>query len=112
MELKTREGHLKLGSAYRLLVTAWAISWGLLFTLTILMIILITLLTGEMTIYGELVQGRATILMNMLPFFLLVPIIVLFHAFWFGGFLLFGLWVYRTRRPIRVVEEASNSRDA
>ena len=28
-----------------------------------MMIILITLLTGEMTINGELVQGRATILM-------------------------------------------------
>ena len=107
MELQTKDGNLTLGSAYRLIVTAWIISWGVFVGFIMLFLILTAALTGTMMINGEMVSGRGTILMDMLPILALFPMIIVLHAFMFGGFLVFGLWVYRLKKPIKVVSDKS-----
>ena len=105
MELKTKDGNLTLGSAYRLIVTAWIISWGAMMAFVLLLLFLAALLTGEMMVNGEVVQGRGTALAAMLPMLVLFPVVIAMQAFMFGGFLLGGLWLYRLKRPLRVVAE-------
>ena len=86
MRLITENGHLKLSSAYRLIVTAWIISFGCLVGLILVLSFLITLISGQTTVNGEIVYGRSEALLQMLPFFILFPVIITFHAFMFGGF--------------------------
>ena len=105
MELKTKDGDLTLGSAYRLIVTAWVLSWGAFMGFVLLLLLLLTLLTGEMTVNGELVEGRGAALASMLPMLVLFPVVIVMHAFMFGGFLIGGLWLYRLKRPLRVTNE-------
>jgi len=65
MKLRTKGGRLTLGSAYKLIVWGWVLSWGALFGLILLLLLAITLLTGEMTVNGELVSGRVEALTAM-----------------------------------------------
>ena len=55
-------------------------------------------------INGEIVSDRGEAFMQLLPFFVLFPVIITLHAFMFGGFLVLGLWLYRKKRPIRVID--------
>ncbi|MEO0608730.1 MAG: hypothetical protein AAFY82_10915 [Pseudomonadota bacterium] len=105
MKLETKGGRLTLGSAYKLIVWGWVLSWGALFGLILLLLLAITLLTGEMTVNGEIVSGRVEVLSAMAPIVVLFPIIVILHAFMFGGFITLGLWLYRFKRPIEVIPE-------
>lgn len=95
MKLKTANGRLRASAFFKLIITVWAVSWGGLFAVMFCLILAISMLTGEMTINGEAVSGRLTILLQILPFFLLVPIIVGIHAVLFGGLLTLGYWVAR-----------------
>jgi hypothetical protein len=105
MRLKTKGGQLTLGSAYKLIVWGWLLSWGVLFGVVLLMLITITLLTGEMAVNGEIVSGRVRAFIAMAPIVLMFPIVITLHAFMFGGLLTMGLWLYRTKRPIEVIPE-------
>lgn len=105
MELKTKDGNLTLRSAYRLIVTAWLLSWGAFMGFILLLLFLITLLTGEMTVNGELVEGRGAALASILPMLVLFPVIIVMQAFMLGGLLTGGLWLYRLKRPLRVTSE-------
>ncbi len=109
MELKTKDGNLTLGSAYRLIVTAWIISWGAMAGFILLLLFLTMLLTGEMTVNGVLVQGRSEALVLMLPILVILPVIIVMHAFMFGGLMLGGLWLYRLKRPLTVTMESETT---
>ncbi len=105
MKLKTKGGRLTLGSAYKLIVWGWVLSWGALFSLVLLLLIAITLLTGEMNVNGEMVSGRLKVLSALVPMLMLFPVVVTLHAFMFGGFVTLGLWLYRLKRPIEVIPD-------
>ncbi|MCI4645659.1 MAG: hypothetical protein MRY64_12840, partial [Hyphomonadaceae bacterium] len=62
-------------------------------------------ISGEMMVNGEIVSGRWRALAAMLPIVLIFPVVIFLHAVMFSAFLTFGLWVYRLRKPIIVVEQ-------
>ena len=105
MKLKTKNDRLTLGSAYKLIVWGWVLSWGTFMGLILLVILLTTLITGEMTVNGEIVSGRGSALVAMAPILIVFPVIITLQAFVFGGFMTLGLWIYRLRRPIEVIPE-------
>ncbi|MEM6626696.1 MAG: hypothetical protein AAF719_08340 [Pseudomonadota bacterium] len=105
MKLRTKGGQLTLGSTYKLIVWGWVLSWGAFFGLILSLLLVITLITGEMAVNGEIVSGRVEALIAMAPIVVLFPIIITLHAFMFGGFITLGLWLYRFKRPIEVVPE-------
>lgn len=109
MQLRTVDGNLTLGSAYKLFVWSWTLSCGLFMGAFLIIIVLVTLATGQMAVNGEMVQGRGPALMAMLPMLLLFPVFIVLHAFIFGAFLTFGAWLYRLRRPLRVIPEGGTS---
>lgn len=106
MELKTRNGKLYLGSAYRLIVTGWMIGFGVVVGGMFLLIMLLTLLFGgTTTVNGEVVEGTGPLLAALGMGLIMVPVIIIAHAFMFGGIILLGLLIYRSRKPIRVVSD-------
>ena len=109
MNLKTENGNLRLSSAYKLIVIAWILSWGALMGIVMLIMLLITLITGEMTVNEQVVQGRGAALMAILPMFILFPIIIILQSFMFAAMLVGGLWLYRLKRPLRILDETGNS---
>jgi hypothetical protein len=102
MQLKTEDGKLTLGSAYKLIVWAWLLSWSAFMIPIVLIIAIGALLSGEMNVNGEMVHGVGPVFVAMLPLLVMMPIIVVLHAFMFGAFLTFGLWLYRHWRPLSV----------
>jgi hypothetical protein len=107
MQLRTIDGNLTLGSIYKLFVWSWLLSWSVFMGAIFLLLVLVALATGQMAVNGEMVQGRGPALMAMLPMLVLFPIIIVMQAFMFGGFLTFGAWLYRLRRPLKIVPEGS-----
>ena len=107
MKLRTVDGNLTLGSAYKLFVWSWILSWGFFMGAILVLLVLITLMTGQMAVNGEIVEGRGAALAAMAPVVVAFPIIIVLHAFMFGGLLTFGTWLYRLRRPLTVVSESS-----
>ena len=105
MKLRTKSGRLTLGSAYKLIVWGWLMSWGAFILLVFSLLIAITLVTGEMTVNGEIVTGRVQALTAIAPIIVIFPIVATLQAFIFGGFIAFGLWLYRLLRPIEVIPE-------
>jgi hypothetical protein len=102
MQLKTEDGKLTLGSAYKMIVWGWLLSWSALVIPILLIITVGALLSGQMNVNGEMVYGVGPVFMSILPFFVMMPIIVVMQAFMFGAFLTFGLWLYRHWRPLSV----------
>ena len=109
MELRTRDNQLTLGSAFKLLAVAFLVAFGSLFALILLMLLIIGLATGQMLVNGEIIEGRGAVLAAMAPFLIFAPLLLAIQAVMFGGFLTAGLWLYRLRRPLRVVTEGTDS---
>ena len=105
MELKTVDGKLALGSAYKLFAWGWVLGWGAFMLPILVLCILIALLTGQMGVNGEMVYGRGAALMAILPLLVMFPIILVLQAFLAGAVVTFGLWLYRLRRPLSVVTQ-------
>jgi hypothetical protein len=105
VQLKTKDGQLTLGSAYKLIVWGWILSWGAFAGFVLILLILVAALSGQMMVNGEMVTGRGQALLSMLPLVVMFPVIITLQAFMFGAFLTFGLWIYRLRRPINVASE-------
>lgn len=102
MQLKTEDGKLTLGSAYKMIVWGWLLSWSALMIPILLIITVGALLSGQMNVNGEMVYGVGPVFMSILPFLVMMPIIIVMQAFMFGAFLTFGLWLYRHWRPLSV----------
>lgn len=107
MELKTRDNQLTLGSVFKLFVTGWLCAWTVFAGVIFLLLLVIGVATGSMLVNGEVVQGRGTVLLAMAPAFILLPIVIVIQAIMFAAFLTGGVWLYRLRRPLTVVSEAT-----
>lgn len=105
MQLKVRDGKLRLGSVYKLFIVAWTTTWIAFFGFVLFLTVIVTLITGEMSINGEMVTGRGPALLAILPVAALFPVIVFLQSFIFGAFLTAGIWLYRLKRPIEVIIE-------
>ncbi len=105
MHLKTEDGNLTLGSAYRVIFWGWVFSWSALLIPTSLIITVGALMSGQMNVNGEMVYGVGQILTRLLPFFVMLPIVIVMQAFIIGAFLTFGLWLYRHWKPLSVAAE-------
>lgn len=102
MELMVRNGNLSWGSMFKLYFFSWIGGFGALFGGAFFLILLLALLSGEVMVNGEPVYGAMQIFLQLMPFLILIPIVIVFHAFFFGGILLFGTWVFSRFRPIAV----------
>lgn len=109
MQLRTVDGNLTLGSVYKLFVWSWVLSWGAFLGAILLLLTLIALVTGQMLVNGEMVQGRGSAVFAMLPMLVLFPIVIVLQGFMFAAFLTFGAWLYRLRRPLKVTPEGDVS---
>ena len=106
MELKTANGQLKLDSAFKLVATGYLIGAGVIFVPLFGLTMLAGLAGGgPMKLNGQVVEGSAGVLLALLPLVML-PFIVAMQSVMFGGLVVFGLWLYQKRRPLRVIVEA------
>ena len=103
--MKVRNGQLSLGSIYKLFVAAWATAWTSLFGCIFVILVVVTLLTGEIFVNDQVVQGRIPALLAMSPMLVLFPVVVLLQSFIFAAFLTGGVWLYRKIRPLQVIVE-------
>lgn len=102
MKLRTVDGQLTLGSVYKLFVVGWIGFWTAFAALIFLILFVIALVTGEMTINGEVIHGRAAALGMMAPMAILFPVVIVLQAFLFAGFMTGGVWLYRLRGELTV----------
>ena len=109
MRLNTREGHLTLGSVYKLFLVGWLLSWGAFFALIFAILAIGAAVTGQMYVNGDVVAGRGRALLAMAPALILFPLVITIQAFMFAGFLTFGIWLYRLRRPLLLVSALPES---
>ena len=105
MQLKVKDGKLSLGSVYKLFVVAWSTAWITTLGFVLSILVIITLITGEMAVNGETVSGRGPALLAMAPMLILFPIVVFLKSFIFAAFLTGGVWLYRLKRPLVVISE-------
>lgn len=75
---------------------------GAFFTLMFALIFGIMLISGSGTVNGEEVTSRASILTSAMTSIILIPVIVVVHAFMFGGILLLGTWIFRRRGKLTI----------
>lgn len=57
MQLKTVDGMLTLGSVYKLFFWGWLLSWSVFVGAILLILVFVTLVTGQMMVNGEMVHG-------------------------------------------------------
>lgn len=103
MQINIRNGTIALGSVYKLIFAGWVISWGVMFSFILLIILLSSLVSGTAHINGEQVEGAGNIFVGMLPFLLIFPVIITLQGAIFAGLLTVGVWLFRKFRPITVV---------
>jgi hypothetical protein len=105
MQLRTVDGKLSLGSVYKIVVWGWLIGWSIFLIPIFFLIAIGTLISGQMSWNGETIYGRGAIFMRLLPFVFLPPIVIILHAFIFGGVITLGVLIYRRFRPLTVAAE-------
>jgi len=103
MQLRLNGKQLRLTAAYRLIFTAWVLGWGFLFGTVLVLILLISLISGSMMLNGDMVEGRLEVLLALLPMLILFPLVIVFQGAIFSGLLVLGLLVYRQFKPIEIV---------
>ncbi|MEM6414901.1 MAG: hypothetical protein AAF720_09645 [Pseudomonadota bacterium] len=105
MQVKVKNGTLVLRSLITPLAIGYFIGWGILvLPMLLLMLPIMMFSPGVEGQDGQLVTGPIEILMMVAPMFLMMPIILLFQGFMLGSFIVLGLWLYRNKREIIVVE--------
>lgn len=104
MKLRIKDGQLSYGSTYRLLVTCWICGVGSFFMAMLLLVFAVMMIVGTGEVNGEAIAGRGALIAGILPMFVLFPIVIVMHAFMFGGVLLFGMWIYRRFRTVEIVD--------
>lgn len=105
MELRTKGGQLRIGGAFKLVAAGYFLGALGIFLPLFLLITVVSIAAGlPPTFNGAPVSGSAGILLTVLPLIML-PVIFAMQAVMFGGLAVLGLWLYQTRRPIRIVEE-------
>jgi hypothetical protein len=105
MKMVVENGRLKLGSLYKAVVVGWIYGFGFFFGVVLFLLLLVSLLTGQMMVNGEMVYGRGRIFLEMLPILIVFPIAIVMNALMLGGLVIGGLALYRKRRPIELVDE-------
>jgi hypothetical protein len=92
MELRTTDGQLKAGAAFRLVATGYIIGGSVIF--------------GPLFLLATLTIGvqRPAMLLGGLLQLLLLPVVLGIQSLLLGGVIVLGLWLYRKRRPILVVD--------
>lgn len=102
VKLNVIDGKLQLSSIYKLVITGWVLGWGVIMAPMLILVFVGILFSGSIEMNGEMVSGvsAATV---VLPMILILPFILVFHAIMFGALIVFGLWLYRKKRPIEVV---------
>lgn len=104
MELRTKNGRLEAGGAFKLVAIGYFLGAGVIFIPLFALVAVISLAAGvPPTVDGQPVGGGGGILFAVLPL-ILVPVILAMQAVMLGGVAVLGLWLYQKRRPIRVVE--------
>ena len=105
MELRTVNGRLKPGGAFKLIATGYLLGAGAIFIPLFVLIDLILLVRGALaTMNGQTVAGDAPPLVWLMQLIAL-PVIIAGQSVMIGGLVVFGLWLYDKRRPIRVIAE-------
>ena len=102
MELRTRDGQLELGGAFKLVAAGYFLGAAAIFIPLFGLVALVSLAAGVPPT-GEPVEGGGGVLFAVLPL-IMVPVILAMQAVMFGGLAVLGLWLYQKRRPIRVIE--------
>ncbi len=107
MELRTEDGQLKPSGAFKLIATGYLVGASAIFVPLFLLINLVLLVTGApATMNGQVVKGGDGLLVGLMQLIML-PIILALQAVMVGGLVVFGLWLYSKRQPIRVVAKNS-----
>lgn len=105
MELRTIGGHLRPGSAFRPIAIAYFLGAGVFIAPMFVLVTLIQLAVGgPATLNGKPIEAGAATLFTLLPLVVL-PLVLAGQAVLFGGLIVFGLWLYQRRKPIRVVPQ-------
>lgn len=102
MKVNVIDGKLQLGSIYKLVVAGWVIGWGV-FMIPMVLLISVGIFFSETAQLNGATVSVANPAIVLLPMVLLLPIMLVFHAIMFGALIIFGLWLYRKKRPIEVV---------
>lgn len=103
MEIRTTGGQLKPGAAFKLIATGYLLGAGAIFVpLFALITVALVVSGGPVTENGQVVEGGAFASLAML---IMVPFILCLQAMMVAALIVFGLWLYGKRRPIRVVEK-------
>ncbi|MFT4954363.1 MAG: hypothetical protein ACI8U3_000734 [Brevundimonas sp.] len=105
MNLTIRDGQLTLGSVFKLVAISWLCFGVVVFGGLFLLLLLIGVASGSMVVNGDMVQGRGSVLVAMLPLLILLPIIFALQAVIFGAFATAGAALYRLRKPLSVTVE-------
>lgn len=104
MQLKSINGKLTLGSAYKLFVISWIVGWGAIFIIFGGIFLLAMLVSGGAATDAVVVEGALPETAAALLSLIMLPVIIVFHAFAFSGFLLLGFVIYRLWRPVQVTD--------
>lgn len=107
MNLTVRNGQLTLGSVFKLVAIAWLCFGFIVVGGFFLLIMLIGVASGSMTVNGEAVVGRGTVLLSMLPMLVILPLAIVMQAVMFGGMVMAGAALFRLRRPLTVSVEST-----
>lgn len=104
MELRVKNGHLQLAGAFKVIATGYFLGAGLIFAPLFALSSLMSWRTGASPIVnGQEVAWASGGTAAILPI-LILPVVLALQAVLLGGLVVFGLWLYSKRRPIRVVE--------
>lgn len=108
LELHTIDGRLKPGDAFKMIATGYLWGAGALFVPAITLMTIIIFLSGApIETNGGIVEGSQRL--KVLAPVILAPIIVAGQAVMIGGLVVFGLWLYEKRRPIRVINHGGDA---
>lgn len=105
MQLRTVDGRLTLGSAFRLFFWGHLLGFSSFFVPITLLIVVSGALAGKMSINGEVIYGVDAVLAHTLRLVAVLPMIIVGQALMFGGLAALGLLIYRLFRPLNVRPE-------
>ncbi|WP_421791327.1 hypothetical protein [Hyphobacterium sp.] len=101
MKITTRDGRLRLRSAFKLMFVGWAVFTAGFFLFFLLLMALLVALGAPLETGGEPLTG-AEAAISILPLLVMSPIFIVLNSFFSAGMAVLGLLVYRIFRPIQV----------